>query len=68
MIAPTDAFYPDSLDSALVLYDLRDPEAWARARRERAAWGKSRTPIHTLDNDHIILEFRPGGAQEAKAS
>ena len=68
MIAPTGTFYPDSSGSVFVLFDLRDPDAWNRAHRERAAWGRHKTGIHTIDNDHIILEFRPGGALDAVAS
>ena len=68
MIAPTDAFYPDSSGSAFVIYDLRDTKAWKRAHRERAVWGRSRTPIHTLDRDHVVLEFRPGGALDTVSS
>jgi hypothetical protein len=49
------------------VYDLRDPDAWERAGRERAAWGRMWTEIHTLDNDHVIIEFKPGGALEASA-
>lgn len=51
-------------ESTLVLYDLRDIEAWERAGRERQAWGTERTEIHTLDNDHLVIEFWPGAAQE----
>lgn len=53
--------------STLVMYDLRDPEAWMRAHRERAAWGKRRTTVYILDPDHVVLEFRAGGALEASA-
>ena len=69
MIAPTDAFYPGFSGSALlVLYRLDDPEAWDRARRERAAWGRDYTRIHTLGDDHVVVELLPGGALEAAAS
>lgn len=53
--------------STLVVYDLRDPEAWMRAHRERAAWGKGCTSDYVLGPDHVILEFRAGGALEASA-
>jgi hypothetical protein len=42
-----------------ILYDLRDAEAWARAHRHRNLWGKLYTDIHVLDNDHVLLTFRP---------
>jgi len=51
-------------EAAFVVYDLRDRETWERARRERAAWGRERTMIHALDNDHVLLEFRASGALE----
>ncbi len=53
--------------STFVMYDLRDPEAWMRAHRERAAWGKDLTVVFVVDQDHIILEFKAGGALEASA-
>lgn len=51
-------------DAVFFLYDLRYDAAWRRARRERRAWGAERTEIHTLDNDHLVIEFWPGAAQE----
>ncbi len=59
---------PSFTGSTLAIYDLRDEVAWARARRERAAWGKQNTKVHTIDNDHVVIEFLPGGAMEARAS
>ena len=49
-------------EAVFVVYDLRDPDAWTRAREQRAAWGRGRTEIYALDNDHVIIEFRAGGA------
>ena len=49
-----------------MLYDLADPEQWAAAGEERRAWGRGRTVIHTLDSDHIIIEYLPGGALGVK--
>ena len=57
---------PDT-GAVVKIYDLRDPEAWERAGRERAAWGRERSEIHRLDNDHVIIEFKPGGGQEVSA-
>lgn len=51
----------------LKVYDLRDPHAWMRAGQERSAWGRYRTEIHRLDNDHVVIEYKPGGALEASA-
>jgi hypothetical protein len=54
----------DFLQGQLVIYDLRDPQAWRRAHRERAAWGRLRSEIHPLGNDHVVIEYRPGGDLE----
>ncbi len=54
-------------ESTLVLYDLRDHDAWKRAGQECRAWGLSMIEIHDLDLDHVIIEFRAGGALEASA-
>jgi hypothetical protein len=66
MIEPCD-LHPGFGEATLVLYDLRDPEVWERAGRERRAWGRERTEIHGLDNDHVIIVFRAGGALELPA-
>jgi hypothetical protein len=58
---------PEDIGGVVKVYDLCDPEAWGRAGRERAAWGRERSEIHRLDNDHVIIEFKPGGALEASA-
>jgi hypothetical protein len=60
-------FYPTNTNEAIVvLYDLTDPGAWERAGRERRTWGRERTAIHGLDNDHVVIEFKPGGALEIR--
>ncbi len=41
------------------VYDLRDPAAWQSAHRHRGFWGKLYTDVHALDNDHVVLIFRP---------
>jgi hypothetical protein len=46
-------------DVVIVVYDLRDPDAWQAARRHRSTWGKLYTDIYDLDLDHIALVFRP---------
>ena len=51
-----------STEAILVAYDLRDPEAWERAREHRQAWGRERTRIHTVTNDVVVIEYLPGGA------
>ena len=47
------------------VYDLRDPHAWEQASADRCAWGRERTKIHTLDRDHVAIEFKSCGALEA---
>jgi hypothetical protein len=54
-------------ESTLVLYDLRDVEAWKRAGKDRRAWGRELTEVHDLDRDHVVIEFKAGGALEASA-
>jgi hypothetical protein len=62
------SFYPNDAHEAIVAaYDLRDPDAWERAGRERRAWGRERTVVHALDDDHVVIEFMPGGARELSA-
>ena len=41
------------------VYDLRNPDAWRAAHRHRGYWGKLYTDIHGLDDDHVVLVFRP---------
>ncbi len=49
------------------LYDLRDPEARNRAIEERRAWGEDFADTHHLDNDHVVVAFRPGAARRLAA-
>jgi hypothetical protein len=58
---------PEHTGAVLIIYALRDPEAWERARRDRAFWGRERTEIHTLDSDHVVIEFKSSGALETSA-
>ena len=61
------SFYPKYADEAIVVfYDLTDPDAWERAGRERRAWGRERTVVHAVDNDHVVIKFMPGGATEVR--
>lgn len=62
------SFYtPDTNEAIVVLYDLRDPDDWERAGRERRAWGRERSVVHPLTNDVIAVEYKPGGARELSA-
>ena len=48
----------DHRESTLVLYDLRDAAAWGQAGCDRQTWGRHRSEIHDLDNNHVVIEFR----------
>ena len=49
------------------VYDLRDPAAWRAAHRHRGSWGKHYTDVHALDNDHVVLIFRPAPDERWRA-
>lgn len=51
-----------------VVYDLADAEQWTRAGEDRRAWGRGMSQVFTLDTDHIVIVFRPGGATGLEAS
>jgi hypothetical protein len=51
-----------------VAYDLRDPDQWEQARQDREAWGKARSTVHTLDPDHVLIMFHPGGSVSQAAA
>ena len=49
-----------SLEACLsVLYDVGTTDGWEAACRYRRWWGVLYTVIHWLDEDTVILEFRP---------
>jgi hypothetical protein len=43
--------------TVLVLYDLRDPEAWTEAHAASERWGRERTSGYPIDLDHVVVEF-----------
>jgi hypothetical protein len=51
-----------------VVYDLRDPDQWEQARQDREAWGKALATVHTLDPDHVLIMFHPGGGESQAAA
>jgi hypothetical protein len=51
-----------------VVYDLRDPDQWEQARQDREAWGKALATVHTLDPDHVLIMFHPGGGESPAAA
>jgi len=59
--------WPELTGAVVMIYDLSDPEAWERTGPERGAWGRERAEIRRLDNDVVVVEFKPGGALEASA-
>lgn len=60
--------YHDRGESTMVLYDLGNPEAWERAGREAQAWGKDRTTVYSLSSEHIVIEYRAGGARDLEGT
>ena len=46
-----------------LVYDFRDAQARRQAREHRALWGKRLTDCHALDQSHVLLVFRSGGAR-----
>ena len=62
--APEEA-YQTNRGCTLVISDLRSRSAWDRAREQRRAWGAAFADIHRLDNDHVVIAFRPGGARRS---
>jgi hypothetical protein len=47
----------------VLVYDLGDPGAGHRVRRHRRYWGRLHTDLHALDELHVVLVFRSGGAR-----
>jgi len=62
--APQEAYQTNG-KCTLVIFDLRSRSAWDRAREQRRAWGTAFADIYRLDNDHIVIAFRPGGARRS---
>jgi len=46
-----------------VIYDLRDPDQWERARDDRQTWGRGISEVHALDLDHILIAFYTGSVE-----
>ncbi len=67
MFPPTQV-YPTSSPTppehgTVVVYDLRDPEAWDAALLARKAWDRRYSRLEVLDNDHVAITFLPGAAR-----
>ena len=54
--------YPSSSNYIIVLFDLRLPGTANCLERERAAW-QAQCDTEALDEYHLVLLVRPGGAQ-----
>jgi len=48
-----------SLDGFLAIYDIRDDDGWRTANRHRDYWGKTHTRVHYLEENVVVLAFRP---------
>jgi hypothetical protein len=57
---------PD-IPAVLVVYDLRDPLAWRAAHRHRNYWGKTHTRVYYLEENVVVLAFRPAPDERWRA-
>ena len=62
MFAP-ERSYPTEDQATWVLYDLRIPGAFERAREDREAWGREYAAVSPMGLDHVLIAFVPGGAR-----
>jgi hypothetical protein len=60
---PSKTLYPSNNGSILMVSDLKDDEAWMRTHDERRAWGREFADFYVLDQDYVVLIFRPDGAK-----
>ena len=44
-----------------IIYDLQDAHAWRQAHAHRSLWGRRFCQHYVLDEDHLLIVFRPGG-------
>jgi hypothetical protein len=47
------------LEDLIVIYDIRDDDGWRTANRHRHYWGKTHTHVHYLEENVVVLDFRP---------
>ena len=60
--------YPSSSEYIVVLFDLRLPGTADRLERERErAASQAQSDIEALDENHVVLIVRPGGARRLAA-
>jgi hypothetical protein len=48
-----------------IVYDRTCAHAWRQAHTHRALWGMRFCQHYALDEDHLVIVFRPGGARWA---
>jgi hypothetical protein len=51
------------LVTLLVAYDIQDTAGWETANRHRNFWGKTHTRVHYLEENVVVLVFRPAPDQ-----
>jgi hypothetical protein len=56
---------PSGGSGQVTVYDLSDPRAAEQASTDLDAWGRQWTEIHTLDNAHVAIAFKPRRGLEA---
>ena len=62
MRSAPNTLYPSSSQCIIVVFDLRLPGIDDRLDRKRAAW-HAQCDIEALDENHVVLLVRPGGAR-----
>jgi hypothetical protein len=55
-------YFNEPSEAMVVLFDLRDPDAWLEAGAIRKAWGPRFSEVYTLDADHVAVVLKPGAA------
>jgi len=59
--APLQEYHADDPPILLILFDLNDPAAVERLRREQSGW-RGFANAEKLDAEHAVLVIRPGAA------
>ena len=50
-------------DGFAIIYDLQDAHAWHQAHAHRHLWGRRFCEHYVLDEDHLLIVFRPAPDQ-----
>jgi hypothetical protein len=51
------------LDDLIAIYDISGDDGWRTANRHRSYWGKTHTRVHYLEENVVVLAFRPAPDQ-----